>query len=271
METTYEKQDLKTWALEDRPREKWHRLGRNNISDVELLAILLGSGSREDTAIGLAQKLLKSVEHDLHQLANLNHLQLMAFKGVGEVKALIISAAFELGRRREFADHKQLKVISSSGDAYRKMRMQFNGLQHEEFWILFVNRRLAVLSIEPFSRGGINGTVLDTRMILRRGLELQATGFIIAHNHPSGNLLPSDADILLTRKVFEAGYLMDIHLQDHLIITEWGYYSFRDDGDLAAMEKEKAEEKKNEKEALRKAQNRSELETQILAVLSATR
>ena len=225
-------QTIKTWALEDRPREKLLLTGQRNLSDAELLAIILGSGSRNETAVGLAKRILKSVNNNLHLLGKSTLSDFQKFTGVGEVKAITISAALELGRRRQFSTPEKKDKITSSNDAYKIMAPTLADLNHEEFWVLFLNRSNIVMKKERISIGGISGTVVDSRIIFKKAMDLLSSSIILVHNHPSGNLNPSKADIKVTNRLKEGGKLLDIHVLDHLIVTETGYYSFADEGIL---------------------------------------
>ena len=230
--STYRKNSLsiKAWAEEDRPREKLLLKGKHSLSEAELLAILIGSGSREETAVGLAQRILHSVDFNLHDLGKRSISELMKFKGIGEAKAISIVAALEVGRRRQLSDIKTKPQITSSRDAYQVIAATLMDLRHEEFWILLLNRANRVMSRKQISTGGVSGTVVDAKVIFGKALEFQACSIILCHNHPSGNLQPSQADIDLTRKLVEAGKNLDIFVLDHLIIADKGYYSLADEG-----------------------------------------
>ncbi len=225
---------IKAWAEEDRPREKFLLKGKQNLSDAELLAILLGSGSKEDTAVSLAQKILQSVNNDLNELGKRTIPTLIkGFNGVGQAKAVTIAAAMELGRRRQMTDIKEKPKVISSQDAYHIIAPILMDLPHEEFWILLLNRGNKVLAKEQISSGGTTGTVVDAKVLFRKVLSHPSiTSIILAHNHPSGNLFPSEADKELTKKLKTAGKTLDIDVLDHLIIGEKGYYSFADEGVL---------------------------------------
>lgn len=229
---TYDKPvlSIKNWAEEDRPREKLLLKGKNHLTDAELLAIILGTGTRVESALSLAKKLLGHVQNDLHELGKLTPVELMKIKGVGQAKAVSVLAAIELGRRRQMADIREKPKITSSLDAYKLMAALLMDLPHEEFWILLLNRANRVLSREQISQGGVTGTVADAKIIFRKALEGKATSIILFHNHPSGNLRPSQADIDLTRKLTEAGKNLEITVLDHIIVAERGYYSFADEG-----------------------------------------
>jgi len=221
---------IKTWAEDDRPREKLLSKGRQTLSDAELIAILIGSGSRNETAVELSKKILASVSNNLNELSKLSINDLIKFKGIGEAKAISIVAALELGRRRKETENIKREKIVSSQIAYDFMKPTFIDLPHEEFWILLLNRSNAVIKKECISRGGVAGTVVDTKIIMKLALENLASSIMLFHNHPSGNLKPSDADIKITKNIKAAGQLMDVQLLDHIIMTDSNYYSFNDEG-----------------------------------------
>jgi len=227
-ETNY--RSIQDWAEADRPREKLLLKGRQSLSDAELIAILLGSGSIGESAVGLAQRILGSVENNLHELGKRSIKDLQRFKGIGEAKAISIAAALELGRRRQITDLRDRPRISSSRDAYNVIAPFLSDLHHEEFWLLFLNKACEVLARERLSTGGTAGTVADVKIAFKQALDARASAMIAVHNHPSGNLKPSDADMDLTRKMKEAGKILDLPLLDHLIVSERGYYSFADEG-----------------------------------------
>lgn len=224
--------NLKSLAEDDRPREKLEMLGRQNLSDAELLAILLGSGNTKETAIQLAQRMLLENRNDINALAKLSLNDLKKFKGVGTAKAVTIAAAFELGRRRKESEVTESPKITSSKSAYQAIHHKLSDLPHEEFWILLLNRANKVIKTESISKGGISGTVVDVRIVCRMALENNTCGVILAHNHPSGNLKPSQQDLDITRKIKEALKLLDISIIDHLIIGDNAYLSFADEGYL---------------------------------------
>lgn len=223
---------IKSWAEDDRPREKLITKGRQALSDAELLAILLASGSRDETAVQLAQRILKENKNSINELAKLQLSDLKKFKGVGEAKAVTIAAALEIGRRRTDEATEEKIKITSSKSAYSILKSKLTDLPHEEFWVLFMSRSNSVIKTECISKGGISGTVVDIRLILKPAIECLASAIILGHNHPSGNLKPSHEDINLTKKIKEAAKLMDISLQDHLIIGDQAYLSFADEGIL---------------------------------------
>ncbi|KJS04471.1 MAG: hypothetical protein VR77_11565 [Flavobacteriales bacterium BRH_c54] len=225
-----EKLNIKAWSLEDRPREKLLSKGRSALSDAELIAILIGSGNRNETAVELSKKIFKSIDNDLNKLGKLSVKELMQFKGIGEAKAISIVAALELGRRRKNTDNQLKKNIKSSKDVFEEVIGVMSDLPHEEFWVLFLDRRNAVIKKSNISKGGISGTVADAKIIFKEAMQLLASAIILCHNHPSGNLKPSDADIQLTKKMKEIGNLVDVPVLDHLIITDKSYFSFGDEG-----------------------------------------
>ncbi|TSD66047.1 DNA repair protein RadC [Inquilinus sp. KBS0705] len=232
MENYDNKIGIKSWAEEDRPREKLSGQGRRALTDAELIAILIGSGSRNESAVELSKRILHHYENDLNKLGKASISELCKFKGIGEAKAISIIAALEIGRRRGDTEIKILDEVKSSRDAYNIMRRQFIDLNHEEFWIMLIGRSSKVLAKELVSKGGLSGTVADPRIIFHMAIQHQASGIIMIHNHPSGNLKPSREDLLLTKKIADAGRMLDINVLDHLIITDSGYYSFGDEGVL---------------------------------------
>lgn len=221
---------INKWAEDDRPREKFLLKGKSSLSDSELLAILIGSGSRNESAVHLCQRILASTENNLNQLGKLSVNKLTEFKGIGEAKAISIAAALELGRRRREEETKVLTKITSSKMVFEIMQPIIGELPHEEFWVLYLNNSNKVIHKAQLSKGGITGTVVDARIIFRTALEYNATSLILAHNHPSGKLIASEADKEITRKLKLAGQQMDILVLDHIIITETNYYSFKDEG-----------------------------------------
>jgi DNA repair protein RadC len=223
---------IKTLAEDDRPREKLVTKGRQALSDAELLAILLSSGNREETAIQLAQRILNGNQNSINQLAKLQLNDLKKYKGVGEAKAVTILAALEIGRRRTDIGLEEKIKVTSSQTAYNAIKSKLSDLPHEEFWVIFLSRNNNVIKTDCISKGGVNGTVVDTRLIFKPAIECLASAIILAHNHPSGNLKPSQEDIHLTKKVKEAARLIDMTVQDHLIIGDQAYFSFADEGIL---------------------------------------
>lgn len=221
---------IKFLAEDDRPREKFLLKGKNSLSDSELLAIIMGSGSRDETAVELARRILASVENNWHQLSLLTVKDLMKFKGVGEVKAISIATALEIGRRRASQEIPEKPQIGSSKDAYQVLKIHLSDLRTEEFWALFLNQNNRVLHISQLTQGGINQSLVDLRVLFKIAMDHFATGIIVSHNHPSGNLKPSQEDIGITKKIKEAGELLNIQLLDHLIITQNSYLSFADEG-----------------------------------------
>lgn len=223
---------IKSWAEEDRPREKLMMKGRSVLSDAELMAILLGSGSKNESAVSLAQKILASASNHLHELGSYSIKDLTRFKGIGEAKAITLIAALELGRRRQATEVSQKLQIKSSEDAYQIFKPHLSDLKIEEFWVLYLNRANKVIRKQKISSGGMTGTVVDTRVVFKEALDHHATCIVLCHNHPSGQLKPSQADIDLTRKLCQSGKIMDIQVVDHLIIGDAGYFSFADEGIL---------------------------------------
>jgi DNA repair protein RadC len=221
---------IKTLSLDDRPREKLVKSGRTYLSDAELLAIIIGSGNRTENSVQLAQRMLYESDGDINKLAKLSINDLKKYKGIGVVKAINISAAFELGRRRLKTSGSPAKKIQSSKDAYILLQDKLSDLSHEEAWMLLLNRANKVIQTVNLSKGGMVGTQIDIRLILKTVIEHKAVGIILAHNHPSGNLLPSESDITLTKSVQKAAALIDVSVLDHLIIGDNAYYSFADSG-----------------------------------------
>lgn len=221
---------ITAWAEEDRPREKMQMKGTQALSDAELLAILIGTGTVGESAVALAQRILSSVDNNLHELGKRSAKDLQRFKGVGEAKAITIAAALELGRRRQLSDLRERPRINSSRDAFNAIAPLLTDLHHEEFWLLLLNRANEVYARERLSAGGASGTVVDVKIVLKTALDARAAAIIAVHNHPSGNLQPSKSDLDLTQKLQQAGILLELPLLDHLIVSERGYYSFADEG-----------------------------------------
>lgn len=232
MENNLKHINLKSLSEDDRPREKLIQMGRQHVSDAELLAIILGSGNLDETAIQLAQRILHEHNNDINAVAKLSVNDLKKFKGVGDAKAVNIVAAFELARRRKNIDTKEDQKISSSKDAFEILNEKLADLPHEEFWMVLLNRANKVIKLESISKGGITGTVVDVRIIAKTAIENNTSSVILAHNHPSGNLKPSQNDLDITKKIKEALRIFDITLFDHLIIGDANYYSFTDEGIL---------------------------------------
>ncbi|GIL23484.1 MAG: DNA repair protein RadC [Bacteroidota bacterium] len=222
--------NIREWSPEDRPREKLLLKGTSALSEAELVAILIGSGTTKTSAVELAKKVLLLSHNNLNELARLGVKDLMKIKGIGEAKAITIVAALELGRRRKAQDLDEKPKISSSQDAFNLLQGDLMDLPHEEFWVLLLNRMNKVVKTKRISEGGVSGTVADPKIIYKLALENLATGVIVAHNHPSGNLKPSQSDIDLTRKLKEAGKFLEVQLLDHLIIANRNYFSFADEG-----------------------------------------
>ncbi|MDT0607917.1 RadC family protein [Croceitalea rosinachiae] len=219
---------IKNWANDDKPREKLAQKGRLTLSDAELIAILIGSGSREESAVQLSKRILASVNNNLNDLGKLSIKQLMKFKGIGEAKAITIASALEIGRRRRGEDVEEIKKITSSKTAFELLQPVIGELPHEEFWIVYLNNSNKVLHKEQLSKGGITGTLVDVRLVLKHAIEHNAIGLLLAHNHPSGTLKPSTADKQITQKLKSAAKALDIKVLDHLIITQKAYFSFAD-------------------------------------------
>ncbi len=221
---------ITNWSEDDKPREKLMLKGKSVLSDAELIAILIGSGSRNESAVDLSKKILASVDNNLNALGKVSISQLMNFKGIGEAKAISIIAALELGRRRRSEEAVELKKVTSSKVIFEIMQPIIGELPHEEFWIIYLNNSNKVISKSQLSKGGITGTLVDVRIVFKTALEMGATALILCHNHPSGTLIPSDADKQITKKLKLAGESLEIKVLDHLIVTETSYFSFADEG-----------------------------------------
>ena len=221
---------LKSWAEADRPREKLLKLGRHTLSDSELIAILLRTGTTQLTVVELSRKLLANCNNDLAELSRLSVKDLAKERGMGEVKAITLVAALELGRRRREAEAMKKEKITTSQDAVNIMQPHLADLVHEEFWILLLNRANVVINKKNVSSGGVSGTVVDPKIVFKIAIENNASSIILCHNHPSGNNKPSNEDVILTRKLKEAGVLLDLTVIDHIIIARSAFYSFADEG-----------------------------------------
>jgi DNA repair protein RadC len=227
-----QKHSIKQWAKDDRPREKLLSKGPQTLSDSELLAILIGNGTRQKSALDLAKEVLQLGKNNLPELGKLTVKELMKIKGIGEAKAIAIVAALEIGRRRQAMAYREKAVITSSADVANYLQTLLKDHRHEVFAVLFLNRANKINHFQIVSEGGMTGTVADPRIILKRALEEDAVSLILCHNHPSGSLKPSRADEELTQKIKEAAKYFDIKVLDHLIVSEDGYYSFADEGIL---------------------------------------
>lgn len=222
--------NIKSWSPEDRPREKLILKGKSALSDAELLAILLGSGTKTMSAVDLGKKILQKAGNNLHRLAQLTLKDLIKLKGIGEAKAITIVAALELGRRRKELEPEEKPKIGGSIDAFELLKSDLLDIPHEEFWVILLNRANRVVKKYQISQGGVAGTVADPKIIFKAALEELASGIILAHNHPSGNLTASQADVDLTKKLAAGGRLLEIQVLDHLIIAGQKYFSFADEG-----------------------------------------
>ena len=223
---------IKFLAEDDRPREKFLLKGKNSLSDAELLAIIMGSGNREDSAVELGRKILNSVANNWHNLSLLSLSDLMKFKGVGEAKAISIAAALEIGHRRAAQEVPEKIQIRESKDSYKVLQPYLSDLQTEEFWAVFLNQNNRIVGKARLSAGGINQSVVDVRILFKTALEHLSTAIAIAHNHPSGNLKPSQEDLRITKQIADAGKILNIQLLDHLIISQNAYFSFADENIL---------------------------------------
>lgn len=223
---------IKYWAEDDKPREKLLLKGKSSLSDAELLAIILGSGTRNESAVGLSKRILKTTDNSLYSLSKLSFQQLCSFNGIGPAKAISIIAALELAKRKKEESVVELPKIITTKTVFELMHPLLGDLPHEEFWVIYLNNSNQVVHKTQISKGGITGTVVDVRIILKIALEYHALSFILCHNHPSGKLYPSDADLEITNKIKIAAKQLDILLVDHMIVCELGYYSFAEDGKL---------------------------------------
>lgn len=226
----YKSHALKTWAVEERPREKVMANGVQYLSDAELIAILLGSGIKNMTAVELGRNILRGAGNNLYELGRKSVGDLLKIRGVGPARAISVLAALELGRRRAGTHHPEKIPVKSSETVYNLFHPLLGDLEHEEFWLLMLNRANRVLGRFKVSQGGLSGTVIDTRIILKKALDNLASSIIVCHNHPSGNNQPSDADIKITEKLKKAAEMLEIKLLDHIIIAEKSYFSFADEG-----------------------------------------
>lgn len=223
-------QSIKSWAAEDRPREKMLEKGREALSDAELIAILIGSGNNKESAVDLSRRILRDVGDNLIHLSQLSVNDLMIYNGIGEAKAISIVAALELGRRRRFAETAQQPKISNSKDAFEYFYMRMSDLGHEQFWVMLLNPANKVIKMMKISDGGINGTSADPKRIFKTALENNATAVMLCHNHPSGNVEPSNSDMALTHNIVKGGRVLEIKILDHIIIGINKYFSFADSG-----------------------------------------
>jgi len=223
---------VRMWAPDDRPREKLALKGASALSDAELLAILLGSGSREESAVDLARRILASCQNNILQLGRLSLPELIRFRGMGEAKGVTVLAAMELSRRRRVAEVQERRFIKSSKDVYDYFAETMGDLQYEEFWALYLTRNNQIITADKLGEGGINSTVVDPKKLFFRALNHHASCVIVAHNHPSGNLNPSNEDIRITKKLVNSGKNLDLPVIDHVIVTQYGYFSFADEGIL---------------------------------------
>ncbi|WP_422361867.1 RadC family protein [Reichenbachiella sp.] len=220
---------IKQWAEEDRPREKLIIKGKASLSEAELIAILIGSGTPKISAVDLAKTILAAARNDLNELAKLSLTDLKKFNGIGEAKAIAIISALELGRRRKEAEFVKKPKVTSSLDAYQYLKPSLMDLDHEQFWVLYLNRANQIIKPEMISAGGVSGTVVDAKLVFKKALDVLASNVILAHNHPSGNIQPSTQDIQLTKKIKAAGQTLDIPVLDHIIFTDDKYFSFADE------------------------------------------
>lgn len=230
----YKKLNIKEWAVEDRPREKMLANGSRSLSNAELIAILIGSGNTKETAVELSKRILVSTDNNLNELGRKGIDYLQSFKGIGEAKAVTIVAALELGKRRKEAEVFNKSKITGSKDAADFFQPLLSDLNHEEFWIMLLNRGNKILDTFMISQGGVSGTVIDVRLILKKAIEQLASSIILCHNHPSGTMQASNADLMITSKIIDASKLMDINVLDHIIIAQNKYLSLADEGLLTS-------------------------------------
>lgn len=228
----YKKLSIPQWAAEDRPREKSMQLGIRSLTHSELIALIIHSGSRKYSAVELSRNILDAANNSLHELAKMELPQLLKINGIGHAKALSLMAALELGRRREQTAPCKKGSIHASKDAFRFIQGKICDLKHEEFWVIYLNRSNRIQDLVMISAGGISGTVIDVRIIMRYGIEKSSSALILVHNHPSGNINPSEADIKITEKIKNAAISLDIQVLDHLIVADNDYFSFADEGML---------------------------------------
>jgi DNA repair protein RadC len=221
---------IKSWSEEDRPREKLLSNGKRSLSDSELIAILIGSGNTNESAVELSKRILFHVQHNLHSLSKLSVKELETFRGIGQAKAISVLAALELGRRMKRTEPGVRKEIRSSKVAYLWMQELLVELNYEEFWIILLNRSNRVISRLNISKGGVSGTIVDVKIVFKLAMENLASSIILCHNHPSGNSKPSESDVQLTKRMQQAGKIMDVPVIDHLIVCESSYFSFADEG-----------------------------------------
>lgn len=231
-ENTPSGNSIRSWDENDRPREKLFHKGKAVLSDAELIAILIGSGSRNESAVDLSKRILKSVNSNLIELSRLTISDLIKFKGIGEAKAISVVAALELGRRRRSAEVLERKRIQSSKDAYELLQAFISDSNYEQFVAILLNRSNQVIKVAAISDGGISGTVVDPKRLFKIAIEANASAIIVGHNHPSGNVVPSSQDIALTNKLKNAGSFLDISVLDHLIVGDEKYFSFADEGKI---------------------------------------
>lgn len=231
MDSTFSTKILEL-AEEDRPREKLLLRGKSSLTDAELIAILIGSGTRTMSAVDLSRLVLRHVNHELSALAKLSVKDLMKFKGIGEAKAISIVSALELGRRRKEQDLPARQRITSSRDAYNLMKSELFDEVIEYFYLILLNRSNYVIKKQLISQGGTAGTVVDPKLVFKNALEHLAHSIILVHNHPSGSTEPSEQDKKLTQRLVRIGRDMDLTILDHVIFTDGGYFSFADEGIL---------------------------------------
>lgn len=227
-----EKLTIKDWSESDRPREKMLQNGISKLTNAELIGILIGSGNATESAVELGRRILNAYDNQLNTIEKQSVDQLTKFKGIGTAKAINIITALELGKRLQFSEHKQQQKITCSEDAYKALAYELSGLDYEEFWVLYLDRSNRIIAKTKISQGGVSGTVIDVRLILKTAIEKLASGMILAHNHPSGNLTSSTNDLQITKKIKSAAEVMDMKILDHIIVAGKKYHSFADEGIL---------------------------------------
>lgn len=226
---------IKTWNTDDRPREKLIARGTQALSDAELIAILIGSGSRNESAVELSRRILQSTGNDLVALGNVSLNELCKFKGMGEAKSVTVLAALELSKRRRSAEARNQTAVASSAQAYELFLQHLDGLKHEEFWMMGLNRKLNLIGLRKISEGGLAATIVDVKKIFRIALEMNSGSIIVGHNHPSGHTAPSKEDDGLTKRIKDAGKILDCNLCDHIIVSDTNYFSYADAGVLQSL------------------------------------
>jgi len=226
------RQSIKNWSEDDRPREKMMLKGKASLSDAELIAILIASGTKDESAVDLSKRILKSVNNNLIELSKLNVNDLKKFKGICQAKAITIVSALELGNRRRGAEVIDRKTIKSSRDAFELLQMHISDPNYENFFIILLNQAMKIIKTVNISEGGVTVTIVDPKKVFKHAIENNATSIILSHNHPSGNTKPSEQDRRLTNRLKQGGDLLEIRMLDHIIIGMESYFSFADNGEI---------------------------------------